>query len=84
MREIAVRELRNDTNGALRHVEQGETMRITVSGRPVADLVPLPQRRRFMNWEELTSRAHDARADAGLADDLRELFPDTTDDEPLA
>lgn len=77
MREIAVRELRNDTNAALRRVERGETMRITVSGRPVADLVPLPQRRRFMSWNELRN----AEADAGLATELEALLPDTTEDE---
>ncbi len=80
MREIAVRELRNNTNAMLRDVEQGETVRITVSGRPVADLVPLPQRRRFMSWDELRG----AQADAGLATELEALFPDTTDDEELA
>ncbi len=76
MREIAVRELRNDTNAALRRVERGETMRITVSGRPVADLVPL-QRHRFMSWNELRN----AEADAGLATELEALLPDTTEDE---
>jgi len=38
--EVASRELRNDTAGLLRRVEEGETLVITRRGRPVADLVP--------------------------------------------
>lgn len=38
--EVASRELRNDTAGLLRRVEQGETIVITRRGKPVANLVP--------------------------------------------
>jgi len=38
--EVASRELRNDTAGLLRRVEEGETLVITRRGKPVADLVP--------------------------------------------
>jgi prevent-host-death family protein len=38
--EVASRELRNDTAGLLRRVEEGETITITRRGKPVADLVP--------------------------------------------
>jgi prevent-host-death family protein len=38
--EVASRELRNDTAGLLRRVEEGETIVITRRGRPVADLGP--------------------------------------------
>lgn len=41
--EIASRELRNDTAGLLRRVEEGETIVITRRGKPVADLVPHKQ-----------------------------------------
>lgn len=41
--EIASRELRNDTAGLLRRVEEGETVVITRRGKPVADLVPHKQ-----------------------------------------
>lgn len=48
-RTIPQRDLRNDIGRVLRDVEAGETFRITVSGRPVADLVPLGDRpRRFV------------------------------------
>lgn len=38
--EVASRELRNDTAGVLRRVEEGERVVITRRGKPVADLVP--------------------------------------------
>ncbi len=41
MKAIPQRELRNHVSRVLRQVEAGERMRITVDGRPVADLVPI-------------------------------------------
>ena len=41
MNDVSVRELRNNTSGVLRTVEAGETVRVTVDRRPVAELVPL-------------------------------------------
>jgi prevent-host-death family protein len=38
--EVASRELRNHTAGLLRKVEEGETIVITLRGKPVADLIP--------------------------------------------
>jgi prevent-host-death family protein len=46
MRTIAQRELRNHISQVLREVEAGEVVRITVDGRPVADLVPIGETRR--------------------------------------
>jgi prevent-host-death family protein len=80
--EIPARELRNDVSGVLRRVEHGERVRVTVSGRPVAELVPLPRRRRGMPWAEFVRDV--PLADPGLLVDLRELMPDTTDDVSLA
>jgi prevent-host-death family protein len=40
MREIGVGELRATLSKVLRRVEKGERFRVTVRGRPVADLVP--------------------------------------------
>jgi prevent-host-death family protein len=76
MDEIALRELRNHTSEVLHRVEGGEELTVTVSGRPVARLVPLPRRPRFLPWQQVL--AH--QTDPGLADELRELLPDTTDD----
>jgi prevent-host-death family protein len=41
MREIGVRELKANLSRVLRQVESGEQVRVTVRGRPVADLVPV-------------------------------------------
>jgi prevent-host-death family protein len=40
MREIGVRELKACLSETLRAVRRGERVRVTVRGRPVADLVP--------------------------------------------
>jgi prevent-host-death family protein len=44
MRRIGVRELRQDATRWLREVEAGETIEVTSRGRPVALLVPLPEK----------------------------------------
>jgi prevent-host-death family protein len=46
MSDVPARELRNDVSAVLRRVEAGERLRVTVSGRPVAELVPLSRRQR--------------------------------------
>jgi prevent-host-death family protein len=81
--DIPARDLRNDVSGVLRRVEAGERLRVTVSGRPVAELVPLPSRQASMSWDNFTQHIAGARADAALADDLATLLPDTTDDVPV-
>lgn len=80
----ASRELRNDTAGVLRRVQEGEEMVITVNGRPVARLAPLePQRRRWLTRSELLGRLRQDAADPGLRADLARLAGDTTDELPL-
>jgi prevent-host-death family protein len=80
MTEIPLRELRNDTSGVLRRVEDGEQFTVTVSGRAVAQLIPLPRRRIFIPWNEFRKMMADSAADPGLLDELREMMPETTDD----
>ena len=81
MAEIASRDLRNDTAGVLRRVEAGERVTVTVNGRPVAELVPLPRAgRRSVTRAEFLTRLKASQADPGLRDDLAELAGDTTDD----
>lgn len=46
MKSIPQRELRNRIGQVLRQVERGQVVRITVNGRPVADLVPIGGPRR--------------------------------------
>jgi prevent-host-death family protein len=83
MSEIAARELRNDVSAVLRRVEAGERLRVTISGRPVAELVPLPTRPRSVSWDAFIEESGRWQADAGLAAELAELLPDTTDAFPI-
>ena len=83
MADIPARELRNDISAVLRRVEHGERLRVTVSGRPVAELAPLATRPRSMSWDTFISNRRHWQADPGLTRELAELVPDTTDDLPV-
>ncbi len=72
-----MRELRNNTSEVLRRVENGEELDVTVNGRPVARLVPLPRRRTSLRWDEI----HANQADPGLLVELRETLGDETTDD---
>jgi len=77
--EIPARELRNHVSEVLRRVEAGEELLVTVSGRPVATLVPIRHSRpRFLPAAEVLGWP---KTDAGLRDELREMLSETTDDE---
>ena len=68
---VGVRELRKDASGVLRRVEAGESVVVTVHGRPVADLVPHSETR--PTWRQVA--------------DLAALFPGVADpqwDEDMA
>jgi prevent-host-death family protein len=80
MTTIPVRELRNDVSTVLRRVEAGETLTVTVQGRPVAQLTPLNLRPRAMPWAIFRATMERAGADAALADELADALPATTDD----
>jgi len=83
MGEVASRDLRNNTRGLLDRVEAGEAITITIDGRPVAMLQPVGRRPRWLAREEFIRRVLPHQADAGLARELAELLPDTTDDIPV-
>lgn len=83
MADIPARDLRNDVSAVLRRVERGEHLRVTVSGRPVAQLLPLPTRPKTMAWDAFFQDSSQWRADPELARELAELLPDTTDDLPI-
>jgi len=78
-REVPQRELRNQTAAVLREVEQGATVRVTVNGRPVADLTPLRRRTRFAGAEVL-DRLYELPLDLGWAELRRELRADEPED----
>jgi prevent-host-death family protein len=82
MADVASRELRNNTRAVLARVEAGESITITVDGRPVAVLEPIGRRRSFMTREEFIREVLPYQADPGLLDELRTMNPDTTDELP--
>lgn len=82
MTDVASRELRNNTRVLLARVEGGESITITVDGRPVATLEPIERRPRTMGRDEFIRRLLPAQADAALLTELREMLPETTDDLP--
>lgn len=82
MTDVAVRDLRNHTRQVLERVQAGETVVITVDGRPTAELRPLTSRPRSVDRATFIRRVLTHQADAGLTRDLAELAPDTTDDLP--
>lgn len=77
MISIPQKELRNQVGAVLRRVEAGETLIVTVAGRPVAELSPA-SRRRWVGgaalatvWRGPTPQGLDddlMRLDAGLVD----------------
>jgi prevent-host-death family protein len=83
MADVASRELRNSTRSLLNRVEAGETITITVDGRPTAMLAPIRRRPRWVSRGEFTSSVVARQADPGLARDLDELAGEMTDERPL-
>ncbi len=83
MTSIASRELRNNTRQLLDRVEGGETVTITVNGRPVALLSPARHRPTWISRAEFVQSIVDHQADPALLGELRDLAPGTTDDLPL-
>ena len=83
MADVASRELRNATRSLLDRVESGETLTITIDGRPVATLAPLGRRPRWVARGEFASMVLANQADAGLATELEELAGEMTGELPL-
>lgn len=77
MDSIPQKELRNQVAEVLRRVEAGESLTVTVAGRPVAELSPAARRR----W--VTGSALDTiwrgRAPRGFDDDLGRLGASVVD-----
>ncbi len=69
--DIAQKELRNNVGEVLRRAEAGETLTVTVAGRPVAELGPA-HRRRWVSGAALAGIWR-ARAPRGLDADLEGL-----------
>ncbi|MGN6277082.1 MAG: type II toxin-antitoxin system Phd/YefM family antitoxin [Solirubrobacterales bacterium] len=79
--EVASRELRNDTAGLLRKVQKGETIVITLRGKPIADLVPHKEESgRWLTPAEVMEIREIASGDPTWAADLARLREETTED----
>jgi prevent-host-death family protein len=83
MGTVPSRELRNATRALLDRVAGGETVTITVDGRPAAVLGPVGRRTRWISRSAFASTVLAHQADPALADELRALADETTDDLPL-
>lgn len=80
IREIPQRELRNNVSAVLRKVEGGESIRITVRGRPVADLVPVKRKRPFMTPEDVERIRREAPLDKDFKRDVDGALGGTIDE----
>lgn len=79
-REIPQRELRNDIGRVLKQVAAGKSLRVTVRGRPVADLVPVSQGRRFVSRSDFESILSEAPLDPAFVDDVNAVLASTVDE----
>jgi prevent-host-death family protein len=83
MAAIPARDLRNRTAEILRRVEAGEEIDVLKDNRPVARIIPLPWRRRWLPASEVIAELARLGPDpTGLAEDLADTLTDTTDDLP--
>jgi prevent-host-death family protein len=83
MSAVPARDLRNHTAEILRRVEAGEEIEVFKDNRPIAKLIPLTRRRQWLPATEIASELLRLGTDpTGLAQELRETLPDTTDDLP--
>ena len=69
-REIPQRELRNNVSAVLREVEAGGALRVTVRGRPVAELVPITTGQDHLSPAEVRRIALEAPLDEGFSADV--------------
>lgn len=81
-RTIPLRELRNDVSEVLRQVDEDRArIRVTVRGRPVADVVPVQAPvRAFVPWSVIEQIRREAPLDETFRRDVRALMPDTSED----
>lgn len=79
-REIPQRELRNNVSAVLREVQSGRAVRVTVRGRPVAELVPVSSKKDHLSPADVERIIRDAPLDRGFAADLEDVAGATIDE----
>jgi prevent-host-death family protein len=83
MTAIPARDLRNHTAEVLRRVEAGEEIEVLKDNRPVAKIIPLSRRRRWLPAAEIVQELARLGPDTtGLAEELGTIVTETTDDLP--
>jgi prevent-host-death family protein len=83
MAAIPARDLRNHTAEVLRQVEAGEEIEVFRDNRPIAKIVPLSRRRRWLPAAEIGRELARLGPDnTGLADELSGILTETTNDIP--
>jgi len=83
MTEIPARDLRNRTAEVLRRVEAGEEIEVLRDNRPVAKIIPITRRPQWIPAAEVSGELARLGPDStGLAEELRDILTDTTDDLP--
>ena len=83
MAEIPARDLRNHTAEVLRRVEAGEEIDVLRDNRPIAKIIPLSRRPRWLPASEVARELARLGPDTtGLVDELRDALTETTDDAP--
>lgn len=81
MTAIPARDLRNHTAEVLRRVEAGEEIEVLKDNRPIARIVPLPWRRRWLPAAEISAELARLGPDTtGLRAELADILTETTDD----
>lgn len=79
-RQIPQRELRNNIGAVLREVEAGSSIRVTVRGRPVAELVPVSAKNAYLSPSEVERILKEAPLDARFAADVAAAAGATIDE----
>jgi prevent-host-death family protein len=83
MTAIPARDLRNHTAEVLRRVEAGEEIEVLRDNRPVAKIIPLSRRRRWLPAAEIVQELARLGPDTtGLAEELGTILTETTEDLP--
>jgi prevent-host-death family protein len=77
--EIGVRDLRNHTASVIDAVKAGERVVLTVSGEPLADIVPHGARTRWLAGGWLREQLSERAADPALTGELDVLTGQTLD-----